>query len=166
MAEDASAEPKSNPAAVEIGKFFPHPPADVWHALVDPAVLELWLMASTGFAAAVGTRFVFTVPPQPQSAAKPRAAGIGEIACEVLAVQPGERLTLSWVDLRAERPAQWVLDCAIEPHGRGTRVLLTHSGFDIEDRRQRMARNGMERMWRSRLLRLGDLLELGAHNVF
>lgn len=159
-------DPTRDPAAVEIGRFFPHAPSDVWHALADPAVVELWLMASTGFVASAGTHFIFTVPPPPPSAPSQHAMPVGEIACEVLTARPSEQLTLSWVDLRAERPARWVLDWAIRPQGRGTRLLLTHSGFDIEDRRQKMARNGMERMWQGRLLRLRDLLDLGHQNLF
>ncbi|WP_372443020.1 SRPBCC family protein [Mycolicibacterium baixiangningiae] len=72
----------------------------------------------------------------------------GEIACEVLELRPGERLALSWVDLRAARSARWLVDWTVDRQGRGTRLLLRHSGFDIRDRRQKMARNGMERMWR------------------
>lgn len=158
-------ESELNPAAVEVGRFFPHQPAEVWRVLVDPAAMGLWLMACTGFDASVGTRFVFTVPAQPQSAARAQAAPAGEIACEVLAARPCEQLTLSWIDLRAEQPVRWVLDWTIRADGRGTRLLLTHSGFDVEDRRQRMARNGMERMWRGRLLRLGDVLDIGSQNL-
>jgi uncharacterized protein YndB with AHSA1/START domain len=106
-------------------------------------------MPSTGFTAEVGTRFVFTVPTQPP----------GEIACETLAVRSGERLTLSWVDLRAARPARWIVDWALRSEGRGTRLLLRHSGFDTDDRRQKMARNGMERMWRRVMSQLGELLD-------
>lgn len=129
--------------------------------LADPTLLERWLMPSTGFVASAGTRFVFNVPSQLPSAARREATPVGEIACEVLVAQLGEQLTLSWVDLRAEHPARWILDWVMRPEGHGTRLLLKHSGFDLTDRRQRMARNGMERMWRGRLSRLRDLLEIG-----
>lgn len=82
----------------------------------------------------------------------------GEIACEVLAVRPGEQLTLSWVDLRATRPARWLVDWTVHPQGRGTRLLLTHSGFDINDRRPPTDRNGMERMWQRVLSQIGEML--------
>ncbi len=154
-------DPIRDPASVEIDVFLAHPPSDIWRALVEPVLVQRWLLPSTGFVASVGTRFVFDVPAQPRSAARRQAAAAGEIACEVLAAHPGERLTLSWVDLRSERPARWVVDWVLRPEGRGTRLLLTHSGFDLADRRQKMARNGMERMWRARLARLRDLLEIG-----
>lgn len=118
-------------------------------------------MPSTGFAASAGTRFAFEVPPQPQTAARRQATPCNQIACEVLTAQPHEQLTMSWIDLRAEQPTRWVLDWIIRPEGHGTRLLLTHSGFDLADRRQKMARNGMERMWRGRLTRLRDLLDIG-----
>jgi uncharacterized protein YndB with AHSA1/START domain len=138
-----------DPASVEIGRFYPHTPDQVWQALTDPALLERWLMPSTGFVAPrVGSHFIFTVPTQPP----------GEIACKVLAIRPGLQMTLRWVDLRAQLPARWTLDWTVHPQGQGARLLLTHSGFDISDRRQRMARNGMERMWKRALTQLGTVL--------
>jgi len=145
-----TSDPERDPTSVEIGRFYPYAPERVWQALTDPSLVEQWLMPSTGFVAAeVGTHFVFTVPTQPS----------GEIACEVLAVLAGEHLTLSWVDLRATRPARWLVDWTVHPQGRGTRLLLRHSGFDIDDRRQKMARNGMERMWQRVLTQLGAILD-------
>lgn len=142
-----------DPAAIEIGSFFPQPPAVVWRALTEPGLLELWLMRSIGFSATVGTHFILVVPSQSSA----------EIACEVLAVRAGEQLTFSWVDLRAERPARWVLDWTIREQGRGTRLLLTQTGFDIENKREKMARNALERGWRRTAMgRLADVLETEA----
>ncbi|MFI9508031.1 SRPBCC domain-containing protein [Nocardia sp. NPDC052566] len=138
-----------DPAAVEIGSFFPHRPETVWRGLTEPDLVEQWLMRSVGFATSVGTHFIFAVPTQPTA----------EIACEVLTARPNEQLTISWVDLRAKHPARWILDWTIQPQGRGTRLLLTHTGFDIDDRRQKMARNAMERGWRTALTRLRALLD-------
>ncbi|WP_194814127.1 SRPBCC domain-containing protein [Nocardia sp. XZ_19_385] len=139
-----------NPAAVEIGSFFPQAPAVVWRALTEPDLMERWLMQSVGFAATTGTHFIFILPTtQPSS----------EIACEVLTARLGEQLTHTWFDLRADHPARWVLDWTIQPQGRGTRLLLTQTGFDINDRRQKMARNAMERGWKSTLLRLRKVLD-------
>lgn len=143
------ADPELNPSAVELGRFLPQSRENVWRALTVPGLLEQWLMRPTGFAASVGTHFVFAVPSQ----------SAGEIACEVLAVRPSERLVIGWVDLRAEQPARWVLDWTLGPQGRGTRFLLTQTGFDIDDRRQRMARNALERGWKTSLGRLGEVLD-------
>ncbi|WP_405162917.1 SRPBCC domain-containing protein [Nocardia sp. NBC_01499] len=138
-----------DPAAVEIGSFFPQSPDTVWRALTEPELIERWLMGSVGFAASVGTHFIFVVPTQPTA----------EIACEVLTARPPEQLTYTWVDLRAERPARWVVDWTIQPQGHGTRLLLTQSGFDIDNRRQKMARNALERGWKAVLPRFGEVLD-------
>ncbi|MEV6280900.1 SRPBCC domain-containing protein [Nocardia sp. NPDC051832] len=138
-----------NPAAIELGSFFPQPTRAVWRALTEPDLLERWLLRPTGFAAVTGTRFRFTVPD----------ATINEIVCEVLVAEPCERLTHSWNYPQSEYPARWIVDWRLWPQGRGTRLLLTQTGFDIADRRQKMARNAMERTWKRNLLpRLGDVI--------
>ncbi|WP_405134635.1 SRPBCC domain-containing protein [Nocardia sp. NBC_01388] len=143
------ADAKLNPVAVELGSFFPQPPETVWRALTEPDLLERWLLRPTGFAARAGTRFRFTTPD----------SSIDEIACEVLAARPGDQLTYSWTYSRAEYPARWIVDWTMRPQGRGTRLLLTQTGFDITDRRQKMARNAMERSWKRLILpRLGEVI--------
>ncbi|WP_280440849.1 SRPBCC domain-containing protein [Nocardia brasiliensis] len=52
-----------------------------------------------------------------------------------------------------------MVDWTIRPQGRGTRLVLTQTGFDIENRRQKMARNALERGWRTTLTRLGAVLD-------
>ncbi|MEV0030646.1 SRPBCC domain-containing protein [Nocardia sp. NPDC050793] len=143
------ADPLLNPAAVELSSFFPQPPDAVWRALTEPDLLERWLLRPTGFAASVGTRFRFTNPD----------SSIGGIVCEVLAARPCEQLTYSWIYPQAEHPARWIVDWTIRPQGRGTRLLLTQTGFDVEDRRQRMVRNATERSWKRLVLpRLGEVI--------
>ncbi|MVU80573.1 SRPBCC domain-containing protein [Nocardia sp. ET3-3] len=143
------ADPLLNPATIELGSFFPQPPGTVWRALTDPDLLARWLLRPTGFAAVAGTRFRFTVPDSTSD----------EILCEVLEVQPARRLTHSWAYPRADYPARWILDWTLHPQGHGTRLLLLQTGFDLGDRRQKMARNAMERTWKRRLLpRLGEVI--------
>ncbi|MFI9407325.1 SRPBCC domain-containing protein [Nocardia sp. NPDC052316] len=143
------ADPQLNPAAVELGSFFPQPPEAVWRALTEPDLLERWLLRPTGFVASVGTRFRFTTS----------GGSSDEIVCEVLAARPGEQLTYSWLHPQAEQPARWVVDWTIRPQGRGTRLLLTQTGFDIQDRRQKMIRNATERSWKRLVLpRLGAVI--------
>ncbi|MFF2551304.1 SRPBCC domain-containing protein [Nocardia sp. NPDC058058] len=144
MAEDA----ELNPAAVEVGRFFPQSPEEVWRALTDPDLLEQWLLRSVGFTPEVGTHFMFVMPTEPPS----------EIVSEVLVARPGEQLTYTWVYTKGDNPPKWVVDWTIEAQGRGTRLLLTQTGFDIEDRRQKMARNAMERGWRNLMPKLEALL--------
>lgn len=141
-----------DPTAVEIGNFLPHAPEVVWRMLTEPDLIERWLLPSAGFDTRVGTHFVFTMPP-------PRE---GEIACEVLVCRPVEQLTITWVDQRSHRPACGEVDWTLRPEGKGSRLLLTHSGFNIKDRRQKMARNAMERGWRSVFVPLRAVLDSGA----
>ncbi|MQY29968.1 SRPBCC family protein [Nocardia aurantia] len=136
------ADPQSNPAAVELGNFFPRPPVAVWRALTEPDLLARWLLRPTGFEPSAGTRFRFTAA----------VSEVDEVTCEVLAARPFEQLTYSWTYSRAAHPTPWIVDWALWPQGRGTRLLLTHTGFDIADRRQRMVRNAMERGWKRRVL--------------
>jgi uncharacterized protein YndB with AHSA1/START domain len=47
----------------------------------------------------------------------------------ITAVVPGERLTFSWHPGREAESAQWV-DVSFEPAGQGSRVTLTHGGWE------------------------------------
>ncbi|WP_405486105.1 SRPBCC domain-containing protein [Nocardia sp. NBC_00511] len=143
------ADAELDPAAVELSSFFPEAPEAVWRALTDPELLARWLLRPTGFAATVGTRFRFTIPD----------ARIDEIRCEVLIVRPCEQFTCTWIYPQADYPANSIIDWTLHPQGRGTRLLFTQTGFDIADRRQKMARNALERTWKRRLLpRLGEVI--------
>jgi uncharacterized protein YndB with AHSA1/START domain len=144
------ADPRLNPAAVELGSFLPRPPITVWRALTEPDLLAQWLLRPTGFAVRVGTRFRFT--------ASPTAAD--EISCEVLAARTFEHLAYSWVYSQGNPPARWIVDWTLRKQGHGTRLLLTQTGFDIDDPRQKMIRNAMERGWKRRVLpRLGEVID-------
>lgn len=138
-----------DPSRVELGRFYPQPPAIVWQALTDSAVVEKWLLPSVGFDATVGTHFLFTVPSNPPA----------EIVCEVLAATPEQAMSWSWMDMRGPQPVRWILEFELRSEGRGTRLLITTSGFDIEDKRQRMQRNNVERGWRQILPKLGNVLD-------
>ncbi|GAB3130537.1 SRPBCC domain-containing protein [Tsukamurella serpentis] len=142
-------DPELNPAVIELDQFYRHPPERVWRALTEPAVLEQWLLQSVGYSAEVGTNFMFVVPTD-------RPA---EIAGEVLECEPVSRLTWNWRDMRSGAPRQWPVTWSLHRHARGTRLVLVQSGFDIDDRRQKMARSGMSRNWRTTLARLGDVLD-------
>ncbi|WP_405180864.1 SRPBCC domain-containing protein [Nocardia sp. NBC_01377] len=131
-------ELRPDPSRIELGRFYPRPPEIVWRALTEPALLERWLMASTGFTAEVGTHFLLSVSSDASA----------EIACVVLVASPHEAMTWSWMDLRFALPPRWIVAWEVHAQGRGTRLVLTHSGFDIDNKRHKMARNAMERGWR------------------
>lgn len=129
-------------AAVELDQFVPHPPEVVWRALTEPDLVARWFAKTTGFSATLGCTFIVEIPSTPPA----------EVACEVLTVEPYQRFTHTYTDLRGNPPARWMVDWRLEQQGRGTRILLNHTGFDVEDQRQRMARNAAERSWNNQLL--------------
>lgn len=136
MCTEPDLEP--DPSKVEVGRFYPHSTDDVWRAVTDSTLLKRWLMPSTGFVGAVvGTHFLLSVP----------GSESAEIACEIVAVTPNEAMTWSWMDLRASPPARWSVTWQVHAHGRGTRLTVTHTGFDVDDKRQMMARNAFARGW-------------------
>jgi uncharacterized protein YndB with AHSA1/START domain len=143
------ADPQLNPAAIELGTFLPQPPEVVWRALTDPELLARWLLRPIGFDATAGTRFRLVLP----------ETTAGDITCEVLEVRRYEQLTFSWTYSMADPAVRWTVDWTLRSQGHGTRLLLTQTGFDIADRRQKMTRNAMERTWKRTVLpRLGQVI--------
>ncbi|MEZ0364127.1 SRPBCC domain-containing protein [Mycobacterium sp. pUA109] len=140
-------------AVIEVDQFYPHPPERVWRALTTPELMARWLMKPTGFRPVVGTRFTFAGQPMPS------VAFSGEIACEVLAVVDGEELAISWADAHADTPSSWVVTWTLRPEGRGTRVILRHSGFDPDDEQQQRSRAIMGHGWVRIAARLGEVLD-------
>jgi uncharacterized protein YndB with AHSA1/START domain len=75
------------------------------------------------------------------------------VACEVLAVEPEQLLKFRWGE-------QWTITWRLRPEGRGTRLLLSHTGFDPQDEMQQRIRKIMDGGWRSVVMRrLGKVLE-------
>ncbi|MDA3660943.1 SRPBCC domain-containing protein [Mycobacterium xenopi] len=143
----------ADPTVIEVDQFYPHPPERVWQALTTPELMARWLMAPSGFAPVVGTRFTFQGQPMPS------VGFSGEVACEVLAVVPGQRLAMSWADARSDKPSAWVGTWTLHPEGSGTRVILRHTGFDPDDDRQQRARTIMGQGWVRIVAQLGRLLD-------
>jgi uncharacterized protein YndB with AHSA1/START domain len=99
-----------------------------------------------------GTRFSLRAAPIP---------GVdfsGNIACEVLDVIETERLRITWADAAADDPYPWTITWDLRPEGHGTRVLLTHSGFDPDDPVQQRSRTIMRGGWPGVTRRLGQTL--------
>ena len=132
-------------ADVEVDEFLPHPPAKVWRVLTEPALMSEWLMEVEGFAPVVGTRFRFRTEPVKQTSFS------GVVDCEVLEVEPGRRLRISWssAGTALDSTVTWEL----APEGTGTRLLLTHAGFDLDDPEQARAFEIMNGGWRSHVHR-------------
>jgi uncharacterized protein YndB with AHSA1/START domain len=78
--------------------------------------------------------------------------------CKVIEVVDGERLTISWTDAHTGQPAGWLVSWTLHAEGRGTRVILRHSGFDPDDDVQRRARTIMGNGWARIADQLGMVL--------
>ncbi|MFT4199918.1 SRPBCC family protein [Gordonia sp. (in: high G+C Gram-positive bacteria)] len=137
-------EPEHDPSVIDLGIFVEQPPEVAWRALTQPESLARWLSPTIGFEPVVGTTFIVQVEVPDKPAA--------EMACQILAADEPNQLTYSWTDLRGDPPRRWLIDYQLHPHGRGTRLMWHMSGFDIEDKYQRFARNGIERSWDRTLL--------------
>jgi uncharacterized protein YndB with AHSA1/START domain len=138
-------------SSIENDTFLAAPPSRVWQALTDPVQLAAWLMPND-FEPRVGHRFTFRTDPVP-------AHGFdGVIRCEVLDLRPSELLRISWVSSGLDTTVTWRLAA----EGTGTRLFLTHDGFDDADPRQQATLRTLGNGWRGHLVRrLEDLLSAG-----
>jgi len=109
---------------IRIERDYPHPPAKVWRAVTDPALIPLWTATGQGgrpegFATTVGTKFRFV--------AKPKPGWNGVVDCEVLEVKEPSLLRYSW----AGGDGGGVTEVAyrLEPQAGGTRFSYEHTGF-------------------------------------
>jgi uncharacterized protein YndB with AHSA1/START domain len=138
---DPGAGPPEDATAIQVDQFLAHPPARVWRALTDPALLARWLMPND-FQPVVGHRFTFRTDPRPE-------VGFDGVAhCQVLAVEPERLLRISWRGGPLDTTVTWRL----APEGRGTRLFVEHDGFDPGDPAQRFARRILGGGWRSTVM--------------
>ena len=94
------------------------PPARVWRALTEPALLTAWLMPND-FEPVVGHEFQFRE--------SERAAPID---CTVLELDAERRLRLRWRESDAVPPLDSEVTFTLEPAvGGGTHLRLVHSGL-------------------------------------
>jgi len=93
-----------------------HPPAKVWRALTQGALMEEWLMKND-FQPVVGHHFNFRAEPNPH--------WNGIVDCEVLSVEPNEKLSYSWSSLGLHTVVTWTLT----PQQGGVLLRMEQSGF-------------------------------------
>jgi uncharacterized protein YndB with AHSA1/START domain len=109
-----------------IEREMPHPPEKVWRALTQGPLLEEWLMRND-FQPIVGHRFSFRATPLPH--------WNGVVDCEVLVVEPCERLAYRW-NASGEEAAgglRTVVTWTLTPTKGGVLVRMEQSGFRPED---------------------------------
>lgn len=130
---------------IELDEFFPHPPVVVWRALTDSRLMASWLMEND-FEPVVGHTFQMKGIPVP-------AVGFtGQVASEVLQVEENHLLSISWRDAGSGNALSSTVTWRLEPEGDGTRLFLTHDGFDPADPTQVIAHRIMSGGWRSRVI--------------
>ena len=109
---------------IHIVRDYPHPPAKVWRAVTDPALVPLWTVTGAGgrpegFAPVVGTKF--------RLIAKPKPGWSGVVDCEVLEVSEPSLLRYSWTGDEGGDVTE--VTYRLEPHAGGTRFTYDHTGF-------------------------------------
>jgi uncharacterized protein YndB with AHSA1/START domain len=104
---------------IRIVRDYPHPPAKVWRALTDSALIALWGMRPEGFAPVVGTRFKLI--------GKANPGWRGFVECEITEARAPSVLRYSWVGNEKDEPTR--VSFILEPHAGGTRLTFEHTGF-------------------------------------
>ena len=128
-----------DPTAIHVDQFLAHPPRKVWRALTEPELLARWLLPND-IKPLVGHRFQFQTQPVPAA-----NYGGGPVWCEVLEVDEERFLKIAW--------GVWTVSWRLEAEGTGTRLFLSHEGFDPDDEQQQLSRKIMGGGWRSGVAR-------------
>lgn len=124
--------------SIRVDQFVAATPETVWRTLTEPDLVARWWAAGE-IAATVGHEFTLDMP------------GFGRQPCRVLEAEPPSRFVYTFT-------ANWTLTWTLRPEGRGTRLFLEHSGFDLDDTRMAAAFERMGPGWRDVVLpRLADL---------
>lgn len=92
---------------------YPHPPEQVWQALVDSRALAQWLLPND-FAPIAGGHFTMDCDP------------LGEIAGEVLELDPPRRMSWRWVGVFGDT----IVTFDLTPADGGTLLRLEHRGWN------------------------------------
>lgn len=127
---------------IELEHVYAQPPARVWRALTDPALVARW-WALGDVRAEVGHRFDMDMGPW------------GMQPCEVIAVEPERLFRFRFARGTLDTIISWQL----APEGTGTRLTLTHEGFDLDSPVGRRAFEGMSHGWPAVLVKLGAAIE-------
>lgn len=120
--------------------FYAHRPAMVWRALTDPDLLARW-WAAGDIRAIVGHRFDLDM------------GQWGRQPCGVIAVEPERLLRFRFSAGTLDTIISWELI----PEGGGTRLRLTHEGFNLDSPVGRKALEGMKLGWPKVLARLASV---------
>jgi uncharacterized protein YndB with AHSA1/START domain len=126
---------------IQIDQFYAHAPEKVWKALTDPAMHARW-WAAGDVRPVVGHRFELDM------------GRWGKQVCEVLAVEHERLLKYRFAADTLDTIITWQL----VPEGSGTRLKLTHEGFNLDSPLGRQALEGMKAGWPKVLGKLETVL--------
>lgn len=129
------------PGTIHLEKVYPHPVSAVWRALTDPALHAKW-WAAGDVRPVVGHRFALDM------------GKFGKQPCEVVAVEHERLFSYKFATGTLDTTITWRLS----PEGGGTRLSLSHEGFDLDSPLARAAYEGMKGGWPSVLERLAEAL--------
>lgn len=101
-----------------------HPPAKVWRALTEPALLAEWLLPTIGFELSPGAAFTMKTQPYP--------GWDGTVACRMLVIEAERKLSYAWVV--ADMGLDTVLTFTLTPTASGTQLSIVQSGFEPEQK--------------------------------
>ena len=120
----------------------PYPPAKVWRALTEGALIKEWLM-DNDFQPEIGHRFQFRAAPVP--------GWNGIIDSKILTIEPQQTLSYTWNALGLHSVVLWTLT----PTLTGTIVRMEQSGFRPD---QEFAYKGANYGWQNFLGKLEKLV--------
>ena len=112
--------------SIIVEREMPHPPTKIWRALTEGPMIEQWLMKND-FQPIVGHKFNFR--------AKPMASWNGVADCEVLIVEPPQRLSWSQ-NASGDQAADGlhsIVTWTLTSTDAGTIVRMEQSGFRPQD---------------------------------
>ena len=130
----------SETLTVTVERDFPHPPAKLWRALIEPHLIEEWLMKND-FKPSVGHRFSLS-------------GDWGAASCEVLEIEPEKTLSYTWNAMGLES----VVTFTLTKTGSGTRLRMDQAGFRPD---QQQAYHGAQWGWKKFLGNLETVLARG-----
>ena len=115
------------PDTLVVERLMPHPPEKIWRALTQAPLIEEWLMPND-FAPAAGHRFNFRTAPMPH--------WNGVVDCEVLAIEPNNRISYTWNTSGADAASgiKTTVTFTLMPASGGTLLRMEQSGFRPEDK--------------------------------
>jgi uncharacterized protein YndB with AHSA1/START domain len=104
-------------AAISFEFDLPHPPAKVWRALTDPALLAEWLLPVFELELVPGAAFVFKTQAYP--------GWDGTVSCRIIEIDEPRKLSYAWTVPFLDT----VVTFTLTPTAAGTRLSLVQAGF-------------------------------------